>query len=207
MAQIAGGEPSNEVLTEPPDHGARVPAATHVSAAPPCSLLLSPLPTSPHARIRTHGAQRASPIPVLPQAYRPLNPSLEPYRHRLFSRALPPKRIPPRWRGHFCALCHLRLPQILLAPSFYSTLLFASQRGDGASSAASSAASSVDQGVVAALTARVANFERRFGTEFKAIYHKARTPPPAAPVPPTHACATYTFELLSHPWWIFEADT
>ena len=92
VAQIAGGEPSHEVLTEPPDHGARVPA-THVSA-PPCSLLLSPLPTSPHARIRTHGVQRASPIPVLPQAHRPLNPSLEPYRHRLFSRALPPKRIP-----------------------------------------------------------------------------------------------------------------
>ena len=172
-------------------------------SAPPCSLLLSPLPTSPHARIRTHGAQRASPIPVLPQAYRPLNPSLEPYRHRLFSRALPPKRIPPRWRGLFGALCHLRLPQILLAPSFYSTSLFASQRGDGASSAASS----IDQGVVAALTARVANFERSVGTEIIAITHKARSPPLAAPVPPTHACAAYTFELLSHPWWIFEADT
>ena len=86
-------------------------------------------------------------------------------------------------------------PQILRSPSFYSTLLFASQRGDGASSAASS----VDPGVTAVPIARVANLERRLGTEFIAINHKARTLPPAAAIPATHACVAHTFELLSHP--------
>lgn len=63
IPEITGGEPSHEVLTEPPDHGARVPA-THVSAHPALSYphLCPPLRTPVSARMELSA-------PLLNQSY------------------------------------------------------------------------------------------------------------------------------------------